>query len=203
VIFVKTRLCAGVNFLFLISKDERLDMKPDSLKMKCALALVVGGILAAGPVMAEKPSWAGGAGKSGKDERKDERMDRRDEQKAERRDEGAKAGREGPSAERRGHFEDRHRVVVREYYDQQFRSGRCPPGLAKKQNGCMPPGQAKKWQLGRPLPRDVIYYSVPQPLVVQIGRPPAGHRYVRVGTDILLLAIGTGMVVDAIQDLGR
>jgi Ni/Co efflux regulator RcnB len=37
---------------------------------------------------------------------------------------------------------------------------------------------------------------------VQIGPPPAGHRYVRVAGDILLIAIGTGMVVDAIQDLG-
>jgi Ni/Co efflux regulator RcnB len=159
-------------------------MKPIALKMNCALALVIGGILAAGPVMADKPSWAG-AGKGGKDER----MDRRD--------------RNGPSAEKRGHFEDRHRVIVREYYVEQFRGGRCPPGLAKKHNGCMPPGQAKKWQLGRQLPRDVIYYEVPQPLVVQIGTPPSGYRYVRVATDILLIAIGTGMVVDAIQDLGR
>jgi Ni/Co efflux regulator RcnB len=167
-------------------------MKPIALKMKCALALVIGGILAAGPVMADKPSWAG-AGKGGKDER----MDRRDEQRGERRD------RDGPSAGKRSHFEDRHRVIVREYYVEQFRGGRCPPGLAKKHNGCMPPGQAKKWQLGRPLPRGVIFYEVPQPLVVQIGLPPSGYRYVRVATDILMIAIGTGMVVDAIQDLGR
>ena len=67
----------------------------------------------------------------------------------------------------------------------------------------MPPGQARKWQLGRPLAREVIHYEVPQPLLVQIGPAPAGHRYVRVASDILLIAIGTGMVVDAIQDLGR
>ncbi len=163
-------------------------MKPVTLKMKCALALVIGGILAAGPLMAEKPSWAG-AGKGGKDQR--------DEQKGERRD------RDGSSAERRGHFEERHRVVAHEYYVEQFRGGRCPPGLKKKHNGCMPPGQAKKWQLGRPLPSNVIYYDVPQQLVMQIGPPPSGHRYVRVASDILMIAIGTGMVVDALQDLGR
>ena len=67
----------------------------------------------------------------------------------------------------------------------------------------MPPGQAKKWQLGRPLQRDVIYYEVPRPLVLQIGPPPSGYRYVRVASDILMIAIGTGMVVDALQDLGR
>lgn len=53
------------------------------------------------------------------------------------------------------------------------------------------------------LPRDVIYCSVPQPLVLQIGAPPTGYRYVRVASDILLIAIGTGMIIDAIQDLGR
>ena len=167
-------------------------MIPTVLKMKCALALVVGGILAAGPVMADKPAWAG----KGKD---------RDEQKGERRDVDGKSRRDGdrPSAGKRGHFEERHSVIVRDYYAEQFRGGRCPPGLAKKHNGCMPPGQAKKWRVGQPLPRDVVYYEVPQPLVVQIGPPPPGYRYVRVASDILMIAIGTRMVADAIQDLGR
>ena len=35
------------------------------------------------------------------------------------------------------------------------------------------------------------------------GRAPAGHKYVRVAGDILLIAIGSSMIVDAIQDLGR
>jgi len=39
-------------------------------------------------------------------------------------------------------------------------------------------------------------------LVVQLGIPPAGHRYVRVAADILLIAVGTGLVIDAIEDLG-
>lgn len=39
-------------------------------------------------------------------------------------------------------------------YDDGYRGGGCPPGLAKKHNGCLPPGQAKKlyrgerWQNG-------------------------------------------------------
>ena len=167
-------------------------MKTVALKMRFAFALVIGAVLAAGPVLAEKPSWAG-SGKGGKDQR--------DEQKGGRRD-GDRA-----SAAQRRHFEDQHRLAVRQYfgehYGEQFRGSRCPPGLAKKHNGCMPPGQAKKWQMGRPLSSGVIYYEVPQQLVVQIGLPPPGHRYVRVAGDILMLAIGTGLVVDAIQDLGR
>jgi Ni/Co efflux regulator RcnB len=120
---------------------------------------------------------------------------------------GASADRAGKGSSARPvrieHFGDPHRVYVRDYYDSQFRTGKCPPGLAKKNNGCMPPGQAKKWDVGRTLPQDVRYYEVPRPLVLQLGQPPAGYRYVRVADDILLLATGTRMVVDAIRGLGR
>ena len=92
---------------------------------------------------------------------------------------------------------------MRDYYVQEFQGGKCPPGLAKKNNGCMPPGQAKKWSMGYPLPRDVVYYDLPSQLVVRLGSPPSGHKYVRVASDILLIAVGTSMVVDAISDLGR
>jgi len=117
-------------------------------------------------------------------------------------DKGKGQARQSDSGRER-RFDDRHRTLVREYYVEQTRTGRCPPGLAKKNNGCMPPGQAKKWQMGRPLPREVVYYDLPPQLVVKIGVPPAGHKYVRVAGDILLIALGTAMVVDAIQDLGR
>lgn len=157
-------------------------MKTTNLRTKCALAVAIAGMLAIAPALADKPSWAGG-GKADSDER----MDRRGDQKSARRD----------------HFEDQHRIMVREYYSEYDRKGHCPPGLAKKHNGCMPPGQAKKWHIGQPLARNVIYYEVPRSLVVQIGLPPTGYRYVRVASDILLMAIGTGMVIDAIQDLGR
>lgn len=146
-----------------------------------ALLLAAGAIFAAGPVLADKPSWAG-KGK-GHD------------------DKGDKGGQhEG----KRKHFKDHDREYVRDYYSGEYRrNGKCPPGLAKKNNGCMPPGQAKKWAYGRPLPRDVVYYEVPQPVIVRIGPPPSGYKYVRVASDILMIAIGTNMVVDAIQDLGR
>lgn len=101
------------------------------------------------------------------------------------------------------HFGDRERVVIHDYYEDRFDRGRCPPGLRKKQNGCMPPGLAKKWYRGRPLPRDVIYYDLPPRVIIEIGAPPRGHKYVRVAADILLIAVGTGIVIDAIEDLGR
>jgi len=38
---------------------------------------------------------------------------------------------------------------------------------------------------------DVIYYNLPPAVVIQLGAAPAGHRYVRVASDILLIAVGT------------
>ncbi len=103
-----------------------------------------------------------------------------------------------------GHFRDTDRTAVRNYYAELGRSGRCPPGLAKKHDGCLPPGQAKKrWRIGAPLPAGVVYYNLPPALVVQLTPPPTGYRYVRVASDILMIAAGTGMVAAAIEDLGR
>ena len=100
-------------------------------------------------------------------------------------------------------FGDSDRRAVQEYYQSPARGKGCPPGLAKKGNGCMPPGQAKKWAMGRPLPRDVVFYELPHDLIVRMPPPPAGHRYVRVAGDVLLIAVGTSMVVDALQDILR
>jgi hypothetical protein len=98
---------------------------------------------------------------------------------------------------------DGDRSAVRDYYGALAHSGRCPPGLAKKNNGCMPPGQAKKWQIGRPLPRDVIFHDLPRELRVRLSVPPQGYKYVRVAADVLMIAIGTGMVAAAIEDIAR
>jgi Ni/Co efflux regulator RcnB len=100
------------------------------------------------------------------------------------------------------HFDERQRTVAHAYYNQQFEKGKCPPGLAKKNNGCVPPGQAKKYTVGQPLQGNVVYHPVPAPLVKQIGQPPAGQRYVRVGNDVLLVSNRSGIVLDALQGLG-
>ncbi len=99
------------------------------------------------------------------------------------------------------YFNSEHRSVIRKYYASEFSAGHCPPGLAKKNNGCLPPGQAKKWRYGFPLPGDVMIYDLPFEILVDLGRPPDGHKFVRIGADILLIAIGTSIVIDAIEDL--
>lgn len=107
----------------------------------------------------------------------------------------------GPAADFR--FTASERRAVDDYFGQQFRAGKCPPGLAKKGKGCVPPGQARKWRKGQPLPRDVSTYPLPHDLLVRLPAPPIGQEYVRVANDILMIATGTSMVIDAIQDIGR
>jgi len=154
-------------------------MKLFSSQTHLAFVFMLIGILAAGPALAEKPPWAGG----GKGEKQKP-------QAARERNEGKR------------YFTEQQRAYINDYYAKQYgRKGHCPPGLAKKQNGCMPPGQAKKWAIGRPLPRDVVFYDLPPSILAQLGPPPSRHRFVRVAQDILLIATGTGMVVDAIDNL--
>jgi Ni/Co efflux regulator RcnB len=129
--------------------------------------------LCVAPAYAEKPEWAG----KGKGHEKD--------------------------VDRSGYFNDDRRSHVRGYYEDQFRRGHCPPGLAKKHNGCMPPGQAKKWRVGQPIPAGVAVYELPRALVIKLGTPPSGQKYVRVASDILLIAVGTRVIIDAVRDLGR
>jgi Ni/Co efflux regulator RcnB len=152
-------------------------------------ALTLGAMLVVAPVAADPPPWAGGGkGKHGKEHGQQARDsdDRHEHHK-----------------EHDRHFSDHDRIVVREYYRVELSGGKCPPGLAKKNNGCLPPGQAKKWHVGQRVPADVVYYELPPAVIVQLPPPSPGYRYVRVASDILLIAVGTSMVVDAIQDLGR
>ena len=186
------------------------------LKTGLVLGLFLTGLMGTAGALAEKPEWAGG-GKHGNGKNEAREMQERHGPAGDgpgrakpARDNGQ--GQDRPSAKSvrqasqgsvkvGGYFGDTQRTAVRTYYGEQYKGGRCPPGLAKKNNGCMPPGQARKWAVGRALPRDVVYYSVPQSVIIQLGAPPAAHKYVRVAADILLIAIGTSLVVDAIQDI--
>lgn len=188
--------------------------KPNLTLLTLSLALA----LSAGNALAERPDHAGGGkpdkweksdrgGRHDRDDRHDrhERRDRRDRDDGPRYVQGGDRSYGGTSINIQigGYFGDIQRRAAYDYYGPQFRSGNCPPGLAKKGNGCQPPGQAKKWRVGSRLPSDVVYYPVPNSVSVQLGVPPAGYKYVRVAADILLIAVGTSMVVDAIEDLGR
>jgi len=99
-------------------------------------------------------------------------------------------------------FNDHDRDEVHRYWVDTFGRGNCPPGLAKKHNGCLPPGQAKKrYVVGQPLPTAVVFQPLPPVLVTRLGPPPAGYQYAVIDGDVVKLAIGTRLVVDAITAL--
>jgi hypothetical protein len=99
-------------------------------------------------------------------------------------------------------FSAHQREAVQGYFVEKHGRGKCPPGLAKKHNGCLPPGQEKKrYVVGHPLPSTVVVLDVPSELVVRIGVAPRGYRYGIVDGDLVKLAVGTSLVVDAIQGL--
>jgi hypothetical protein len=151
--------------------------------LRCIALLVAASVLSA-TTFAGPPPWAGG-GHKGEEEH------------------GHKGKHEEVYQERAvvrqgAYFSSHQREAVHSYYA----SHGCPPGLAKKHNGCMPPGQAKKvWRVGEPLPPTVVLAPVPQQIIVTLPPAPTGHRYVEVAGDILLIAAGSKMVVDGINGL--
>ena len=101
-------------------------------------------------------------------------------------------------------FSDTQREAARLYFVEDHGRGNCPPGLAKKQNGCLPPGQAKKrYAVGHPLPQGIVVGTLPVELSVRIGPAPPGYRYGILDGDLVKLAVGTMLVVDAIEGLVR
>lgn len=75
----------------------------------------------------------------------------------------------------------------------------CPPGLAKKDNGCLPPGQAKKLVIGQHLPPGAVYV-VPPHVLATLPPPPLGYRYAVVYDRVVLVSSGD-IIVDILRSL--
>jgi Ni/Co efflux regulator RcnB len=98
------------------------------------------------------------------------------------------------------------RVLIRNYYVERYP---CPPGHAKRGRGCIGEQHPRygrdrhykvRYVIGQPLPEDVVYAEVPQPLLVRLGGPypQPGLRYVQVDDDVLLISEATRKVIDAV-----
>lgn len=88
---------------------------------------------------------------------------------------------------------DRERQIVRDYYGSN-----CPPGLAKKNNGCLPPGIAKKrYEIGRRIPDGWDY--VPDELIIRLPRLGGDRAYRLVDGDLVVVAVATLIVLDALD----
>lgn len=166
-------------------------------------------LIASGSAYAEKPEKENG--NKGKNKEQSEQREQKENHKGGGKDKKGDDREKGDRAERRDssqggvsvsfNFGSAETRIVRDYYGGQVAKGKCPPGLAKKGNGCQPPGQAKKWQKGRALGSDVRYYDIPNELRIRLPAPPLNHKYVQLGTDLLLIAVGTAIVVDAIDGI--
>ncbi|GAB3476455.1 RcnB family protein [Polaromonas eurypsychrophila] len=163
------------------------------------VTLVIATLLLAGPALSKEKDDDDNRGKgNGKHAQKAEGK----QQKHEFKEQDKAAKRERKDIQPGTYFNDQQRTVVRQYYVQNYSNGKkCPPGLAKKNNGCMPPGQARNWVVGQPIPRGVTTYSVPQPVILQLPPAPYGYRYTRIGGDIVLVQQQNNLIVDIIQGL--
>ena len=99
---------------------------------------------------------------------------------------------------------ERDRNAVYTYYREEVAAGRCPAGLVKKNNACGAPAQAKQaWKLDQPLPEGVAGEALPAALIAKLSPSPAGHQYLRVDNDILIVSLGARSVAALVADLSR
>lgn len=94
-------------------------------------------------------------------------------------------------------FHNDDRVVIRSYIAERYHRD-CPPGLAKKHNGCMPPGKMHRYRSGEVLATNVVWEPVPQDVLVRLHEPYPGTQYVMVDRNVLLINEATKKVLDAI-----
>ena len=97
-------------------------------------------------------------------------------------------------------FNARDRGVVRNYYQPRMKRGECPSGMHFERGRCYR-NAPRPWVIGQPLPPTVVIEAPPPAVVQVLPPPPPQYRYASVAGDILLLAIGTNMVIDALDNL--
>jgi hypothetical protein len=99
----------------------------------------------------------------------------------------------------------RDRDAAFAYYRDEMAAGRCPPPLVRQDKACAapPPVQARAWKLDQPLPDSVKAEAPPPGLIAKLSPSYAGHQYLRVGTDILIVSLGTRTVAALVVDLSR
>lgn len=99
----------------------------------------------------------------------------------------------------------RDRDAAYAYYRDEIAAGRCPAPLVHKGKACgAPPAPtARAWKLDQPLPDGVKADAPPPGLIAKLSPSPAGHQYLRVDTDILVIGLGTRNVAALVVDLSR
>ncbi|MCE9507927.1 MAG: hypothetical protein K8R48_06410 [Alphaproteobacteria bacterium] len=118
-------------------------------------------------------------------------------------DKGSPHGKKGiaasPKHENSSLLRAEDREIINTFLAERKQSGlrHCPPGLAKKNNGCLPPGIAKKYSIGNRLPDDAEVLPLPEELLRRL-LPPTGYYYGQVDGDVVLISEATKNVIDAV-----
>jgi hypothetical protein len=86
------------------------------------------------------------------------------------------------------------RDIIKTY----LRDRHCPPGLAKKHNGCRPPGHAKVYQPGFVLGPDIHWSPLPHDLLALLHPAPRGYQYVEVDKNVYLIGEASKKIIDAV-----
>ena len=161
------------------------------------VALAIASLLMAGSAIAKKDGDDHDKGGGKHSEKYEEKAEKRADKAAKK---AEKQHRE--DIKQGAYFNDQQRILVREYYTTRYSNNkRCPPGLAKKNNGCLPPGQVQDLVVGQPVPKNVTVYQVAQPVIRKLPPAPVGYRYERIGGDIVLVQQENNIIVDIIKGL--
>jgi hypothetical protein len=99
----------------------------------------------------------------------------------------------------------RDRDAAFAYYRDEIAAGRCPAPLVRRDKACSAPAAqpTKPWRLDQPLPDGLKADAPPPGLIAKLSPSPAGHQYMRVDTDILIIGVGTRNVAALVVDLSR
>jgi Ni/Co efflux regulator RcnB len=84
-------------------------------------------------------------------------------------------------------FQPRDRDVIVDYYGGWPRAQTLPPGIARN------------LARGKPLPPGIAKRGLPPDLLARLPRYD-GYDYYMVGSDVVLMAIATGIIVDILTD---
>jgi hypothetical protein len=97
-------------------------------------------------------------------------------------------------------FTVRDRELFAAWAAAEYGKGKCPPGLLKRESQCLTRGHPRKrYTVGLPLPAGVVPAPVPLDLSRRVGMPPIGYRYGMIDGDLVKLAVGSGLAVDALD----
>jgi Ni/Co efflux regulator RcnB len=100
-------------------------------------------------------------------------------------------------------FSDLERQMIMDYYARQGASGGGGRGQGRGHGGGLPPGLQRHLDRGGSLPPGLARHGLPPGLAGQLPPPPSGYLRQIVGSDVVLVSIATGIIMDIIRGVVR